>query len=477
MTRLDTPPRTLGLNMRGGLTRPTSPRSLADLDGKQAVLLASLKNADAQHTEMLTSLMVSNTLMELSKLASSRLGIGEFASAALNTIAQCTPIEGCVFAFSSPGLPPIYCTWGDWPAEENQQRDQDARQGTPRELQAAPLYGKSEDPIGYIGVTGVPESLIAAGLLERTSDYLTSMLSLLIESEYLRRAAAAAQAMELIGSLDDEYDESDLFEIVSTIQTLPGAVGATLLLEVPRFGGPLLIEAGLFPSGIAPIIREEPIDRAGTVTLRVWWGQGGLPPEDSRLDEIIERLLAFLKRAEQTARLRAEVETDELTGIGNRRRASKALAQASARARRSGEEYAILLMDLDKFKNVNDKLGHETGDEVLRSFSRAIEQVIRGYDVTARWGGEEFLIVCPATGQSGAESLANRLLGDTPVLCGKVLPDEWVQTVSIGIAICQNPAVDPVELVRVADAAMYEAKMSGRNRFVVGSPKVRSGRP
>ena len=474
MIRLDTPSRAPGLNLRGGSVRPSPARALADLDGKQAMLMNSLKTADSQHLELLTSLMVSNTLMELSKLASARLGIGEFASAALNTMAQCAPIEGCVFAFSSPGLPSVYSSWGDWPAEVDQQKQQDSRLGTPRELQAVPLFGKGEDPIGYLGVSGVPSSLITAGLLDRSADYLTSTLSLLIEAECLRRAAAAAKALELIGSLVEEYEESDLFEIVSTIQALPGAVGAKLLLELPRFGGPLETEAGIFPDGVAPIVRKEAIDRNGTATLKVWWSPDGIPPDDNRLDEIGDRLLAFLTRAEQTANLRAEVETDELTGIGNRRRASKALAQASARARRTGEEYAILLMDLDKFKNVNDQLGHEIGDEVLRSFSRAIEQVIRGYDVTARWGGEEFLIVCAGTGQRGAEALATRLLRDTPVLCGKVLPEDWFQTVSIGIAICQNPAIDPVELVRVADAAMYEAKTSGRNRYVLGTPKARS---
>ena len=471
MIRLDAPPLGVGLALRAG--SGGSSRALADLDGRQATFMASLRNADSQHTEMLTSLIVSNSVMELSKLASARLGVGEFAAAVLNTLTQCAPIEGCAFAFSSPGLPPVYCTQGDWPGEETQEKEQAERLGSPRELHASPLYGKEANPIGYIGVTGVPSSLLAAGLLDRISEYLTSMLSLLIEAEYLRRAAAAAKAMELIGSLGDEYDESDLYEIVSTMQTLPGAVGASLLLEVPRFGGPLLTEAGLFPTNVNPIVREESLERAGNVTLKVWWGEGGVPPQDTRLDEITDRLMAFVRRAEQTARLRAEVETDELTGIGNRRRASKALAQASARARRTGEEYTVLLMDLDKFKNVNDKLGHETGDEVLKSFSRALEQVIRGYDVTARWGGEEFLIVSPATGQRGAEALATRLLGDTPILCGKVLPEDWLQTVSIGIAVCQNPAIDPVELVRVADAAMYEAKTSGRNRYVVGTPKVR----
>jgi two-component system, cell cycle response regulator len=178
-------------------------------------------------------------------------------------------------------------------------------------------------------------------------------------------------------------------------------------------------------------------------------------------------------RAEQTWLLRAEVETDELTRIGNRRRGSRALAQASARARRSGEEYAMFMMDLDKFKSVNDEFGHEAGDEVLKLFAQAIESVVRGYDVAARWGGEEFLLVCPGTGRDGAQALARRLLEKTPVMCSAALPPERLQTVSIGIAVCENPAIDPMTLLRQADQAMYAAKTTGRNRFVLADAQPR----
>ena len=467
MSRLDLPVRPMGD------VSPT--RALASLDSQQAVLLAMLQSDDSAHRELLTSVMVSNTLMELTKLPWARLGIGEFAAATLNTLTQCASVEGCGFVFRSPGLPPIVCTLGDWPSEERFDSEMASRKGSPREMHTCSVFGKDPDvAIGYLGLSGISKSLLDAGLLERAADFLSSMMAMLIESEYLRRSAASSKVLELVSALDDDYEESDLVEIVSVLQTLPAAIGAKLTLAVPRFAGPIEVQAGLAPSTIAPTVLGESIDRTGNAELTIWWGDNGEKPSDSRFDEIAERFFGFAKRAEQTARLLSEVETDELTGIGNRRRASKALAQVSARSRRTGEEFALLLMDLDKFKSVNDKLGHEVGDKVLRSFSKAIEQAVRAYDIACRWGGEEFLLVCPTTGLAGAEVVATRLLRDTPVFCGEVVPEDWHQTVSIGIAVCQDPSIDSLELVRAADAAMYEAKNSGRNRYAVGSVKAKT---
>ena len=131
-------------------------------------------------------------------------------------------------------------------------------------------------------------------------------------------------------------------------------------------------------------------------------------------------------------------------------------------------------MDLDKFKSVNDEFGHEMGDSVLRLFAEAIEAVVRGYDVAARWGGEEFLLICPGTGRSGSEALARRLLDKTPDMCSQALPEGRLQTVSIGIAVCENLSCDPQALLRSADEAMYQAKTTGRNKFVVAEPARRA---
>lgn len=466
--KLATSPRPLpGVDLRGA--RPVSAtRALADLDGRQADLLLSLQDPASLHAEMLTALMISNSLLELSRLASARLSLLEFARATLTTIGQCAPLDGAALVFAAPDIAPVNCFTGDWTEPTN---NGDALVFERSDTACGPVYGA--DPataIGYLAVIGAPEKVVEAGLVIRAAEQVSSMLGMLIEAERLRRAAASARAMELVGALGDEYGEAELVEIVSTLQTLPGAEAASILVELSRFGGPLLVESGDVDQGVAHTERIDELERNSSITIRVWW-TGGTAPSDSRFDDIADRLKSSILRAEQTWTLRAEVETDELTRIGNRRRGSRALAQASARARRAGEEYAVFMMDLDKFKSVNDEFGHEAGDEVLKLFAQAIESVVRGYDVAARWGGEEFLLVCPGTGRDGAQALGRRLLETTPVMCSAALPPERLQTVSIGIAVCENPSIDPMTLLRQADHAMYAAKTTGRNRFVLADPQ------
>ena len=444
--------------------------SLAGIDAKQDEILSLLHNPDTPHIDMLTTLMVSNSLLELSKLASSRVSLAEFANAAVLTMSHCAPMNACAISFASPGLPAVFSTFGVWPSTDDLNELVLARTGSAQAIHTCPLFAKDpNEPMGYVGITGAPCQLISAGLLTQIAGFLSSILALLIESEYMRRAASASHAMELAGALAETYEEQQLFDIVATIATLPGAVGAALLLELPRFGGPVCVEAGTTKPDVTPTIHRESFDRNSSGTLRVWWSEEGTPPPDSRLEEIVGRFFLSLNNAERSLRLHSEVETDELTGIGNRRRAIKALGRANARARRNSEGYAVLFLDLDAFKSINDEFGHDIGDEVLRAFAGALERAVRIYDVAARWGGEEFLIICPSTDLLGAEAVAKRLLDDTPVSCAAVLPEGRLQTVSIGIVVCQDPMGDPMQVVRSADAAMYLAKAAGRNCYVSGS--------
>lgn len=443
--------------------------SLAGIDAKQDEILSLLHNPDTPHIDMLTTLMVSNSLLELSKLASSHVSLAEFANAAVLTMSHCAPMNACAISFASPGLPAVFSTFGVWPSTDDLNELVLARTGSAEAIHTCPLFAKDPtEPIGYVGITGAPRQLISAGLLTQIAGFLSSILALLIESEYMRRAASASHAMELAGALAETYEEQQLFDIVATMATLPGAVGAALLLELPRFGGPVCVEAGTTASDVTPTIHRESFDRNSSGTLRVWWSEDGTPPPDSRLEEIVGRFFLSLNNVERSLRLHSEVETDELTGIGNRRRAIKALGRANARARRNSEGYAVLFLDLDAFKSINDEFGHDIGDEVLRAFAGALERAVRIYDVAARWGGEEFLIICPSTDLLGAEAVAKRLLDDTPVSCAAVLPEGRLQTVSIGIVVCQDPMGDPMQVVRSADAAMYLAKAAGRNCYVSG---------
>jgi diguanylate cyclase (GGDEF)-like protein len=180
-------------------------------------------------------------------------------------------------------------------------------------------------------------------------------------------------------------------------------------------------------------------------------------------------LVAGLERIEQNIRLAAEADTDQLTGVGNRRRASKALAQARTMADTKGQPMSVLLCDLDHFKQVNDRFGHDTGDKVLTAFATLLRTSVRAHDTVIRWGGEEFLVILPGCDQPGAAGLADRLLSACPDVCQPVLPDDLRQTTSIGIAVYPAAARTPEALIGAADDALYRAKREGRNQHRTAS--------
>ncbi len=188
-------------------------------------------------------------------------------------------------------------------------------------------------------------------------------------------------------------------------------------------------------------------------------------------------LLARVQAAARVKRLQDELRqrnqeldvigrTDLLTGLRNRRHVEEYLANLTSLARRSAEPIAVLIVDIDHFKSVNDGHGHVAGDAVLREVAERMVRSVRLEDMVGRWGGEEFLVVLPMTASQGAAELAERL---RQVVAGEPcrLPDGGAMRVTISIGCAASAIDDPATLVRSADAAMYEAKKSGRNRVVV----------
>ncbi len=159
--------------------------------------------------------------------------------------------------------------------------------------------------------------------------------------------------------------------------------------------------------------------------------------------------------------------TDPLTGVGNLRHMTTTLAREVERASRFGRPLAVLLLDLDHFKNVNDTLGHTSGDAVLRELADRLCRCVREVDTVARYGGEEFVVIVPETDVAGAENLAERLravVRDEPFVVGEALVPV---TVSVGIAALPTHARSGSGLVRAADLGLYAAKRSGRDRCEV----------
>lgn len=154
---------------------------------------------------------------------------------------------------------------------------------------------------------------------------------------------------------------------------------------------------------------------------------------------------------------------DALTGVGNRRYAEMTLRAAAAEAQRYGRPYAVLFIDIDHFKPVNDTHGHSVGDEVLRTVARTITDSSRIFDTVARWGGEEFVVIAPHVSGADTDTLANRLR--TLVARSAVtLPQGPVHvTVSVG-AIVSGGQSSAEAVIDRADRLMYAAKAAGRNR-------------
>ena len=185
--------------------------------------------------------------------------------------------------------------------------------------------------------------------------------------------------------------------------------------------------------------------------LAFWLGgQASIALENARLHRLVQR----------------QAITDGLTELPNRRQFEQSLAGEIARAERFGGTLALILGDLDDFKQVNDRHGHQTGDDVLRSFANVLRETLRDVDLPARYGGEEFAVLLPQTDAAGAQMVAERLrqrLSERPLTAR---PGALVAvTASFGVATfpdCANPA----SLFAAADQALYRAKAAGKNRVV-----------
>ena len=178
---------------------------------------------------------------------------------------------------------------------------------------------------------------------------------------------------------------------------------------------------------------------------------------------------ALRKQVEDISR---EALTDGLTGIGNRKLFDQRLKQLVANALENGTELSLLMLDIDHFKSVNDRWGHQLGDDVLRLVAGALIDGIKGRDQAARYGGEEFAILLPGTRLADAAKLADQLresVGRREVIRRETREHLGGVTISIGVA-CYRPGESPSRFVERADAALYRAKQTGRNRVVPEAP-------
>jgi diguanylate cyclase (GGDEF)-like protein len=157
---------------------------------------------------------------------------------------------------------------------------------------------------------------------------------------------------------------------------------------------------------------------------------------------------------------------DKLTGAPNRRAFDEALSESFSRLERMNDLFALLVVDVDHFKRVNDTYGHAGGDQVLRAVWQALKSSLREIDKVFRIGGEEFAVLLPSTDQGSAKVTAARLCSVVAAHPIKAEGTSITVTISIGIALPSDSST-PEALMKEADTALYQAKAQGRNRFVI----------
>ena len=244
--------------------------------------------------------------------------------------------------------------------------------------------------------------------------------------------------------------------ILETTVAATGAEGGTLIWD-----GETVAEIGSDPSFSDQLVL--PLDdEVGDRLLVLHSPRYGFTASDR---ELALTLAGHGRIALDNARLhsvvRRQAVTDELTDLANRRRFMDALRQEVARSARFETSLALVLFDLDHFKQINDRCGHQAGDDVLRSAAEVIRTRVRETDLAARIGGEEFAVILPGTNLSGAAALAEHLRRD--LSSGVVVPDVGLTlTASFGVAEHQR-GESAETLIGVADRALYRAKDEGRN--------------
>jgi len=225
-----------------------------------------------------------------------------------------------------------------------------------------------------------------------------------------------------------------------------------------------------FPMAIVPLIFQERFMGALQVTAadcsRAWDGN-----ELLLLRTVADQVAVAVNHANLFAQIKQQALTDALTGCHNRRSFEMQLDKELLMAKRTHQPLSVLMLDLDRFKQLNDSIGHDAGDTALRKLAECLRQELRGVDSSARLGGDEFVLILPQAYAEGALIVAERLrsrIGEIEI------PGYGNLSASIGVAAFPSHATSRADLMPAADAALYCAKRGGRNRVCVAEHSLGS---
>jgi diguanylate cyclase (GGDEF)-like protein len=324
--------------------------------------------------------------------------------------------------------------------------------------------------------------------LERRMDELASELA-----GALARADEESRRSRFLGQIAGSIDLDEV--VARTLEAaaeVTGADAALLCLDGRDASGPVVAGHGLASDGATPISGppdgskaravhvsysyaepEEgqihhglgvPLEDTGTMSVYSRTAGRGFDAEDARrLAGLVERAAPALGNAQEFREARQLADLDALTGLHNRRYFHETLARECARAHRYNRKLALIVFDLDDFKDVNDRIGHLGGDSVLSEAAERVRSVVRTADIPCRVGGDEFAVIMPESGIEPAEQLFARLQG---AISGRPIGAAGRLHISAGVAELK-PEDDSVSFFERADQALYRAKDAGKNRSFV----------
>jgi diguanylate cyclase (GGDEF)-like protein len=269
----------------------------------------------------------------------------------------------------------------------------------------------------------------------------TSVASGGVLAERLADATPASCLAVRLGRRHEELAEDGRLLTCDVCGGLPGRTVCEPLLVGGQVIGSVLVEA-------------EALDETG----------------DRHVVDTVAQAAPVLANLRNLAVAERQASTDALTGLPNRRAVQDALTRMSARATRGGTPLAAIALDLDHFKNINDRFGHDMGDTVLAHVGALLSGTVRDSDLVGRIGGEEFVVLAPETDVSGALVLAETLRSAVAAIAISGL--ERDVTGSFGVAVLPDHAAGGAELLRLADRALYAAKGGGRNRVEVAAVEL-----
>lgn len=286
------------------------------------------------------------------------------------------------------------------------------------------------------------------------------------------------QAQRVQEELKDEHRVSVAAEADEGLQLARGPIDLLVVNAAARGFDGLRIAAQLRSEEATrnlPILAVVDIDDRQKLVKALDIGVNDVVSRPIDPQELNARVRTQVKRKRYSDFLRNNLDhslelaiTDQLTGLHNRRYMAGQLQALVSRAARGGDPVAVLLIDIDHFKSINDGFGHDVGDEVLRDFAARLATNVRAVDLACRYGGEEFVVVMPDTGMEAAERIAERLRRTVAGAPFRVMGGKHALsvTISVGVSATGQGGDTPDVLLKRADAGVYEAKAAGRNRVI-----------